>query len=249
MGMKDAFIFRKADFSGMDGNPDWLYIEFFLQKAFVDVNEVGTEAAAATAAGCFPSGTEVLTDGGLRPIETMDVGIKLHACDLATGKWTLANIRKRQSFLYEGDMITIRFVHDSIKATGNQPFFVLRGDQLASRPLPEDISKKEQSATEYGRWVEARLLRKGDILLNKSGEGSVITGLSSRQEKTQVYCLEVEQYHNCAVHPLCVLAHNEGKKSKEPEPKIFRADHPFLFLIRDTITGSVLFMGRVSSPH
>lgn len=32
-------------------------------------------------------------------------------------------------------------------------------------------------------------------------------------------------------------------------PKVFRADHPFLFLIRDKETGSVLFMGRVVDPE
>ncbi|AGP36145.1 serpin family protein [Sorangium cellulosum] len=32
-------------------------------------------------------------------------------------------------------------------------------------------------------------------------------------------------------------------------PQVFRADHPFAFLIRDVATGAVLFMGRVTDPR
>jgi serpin B len=33
----------------------------------------------------------------------------------------------------------------------------------------------------------------------------------------------------------------------EPIP-VFRADHPFIFLIQDSDTGNILFMGRVVNP-
>ena len=61
MGMTNAFDIKSADFSGMDGKscmdggPECLYLSNVYHKAFVDVDEEGTEAAAATAVVVMPS--------------------------------------------------------------------------------------------------------------------------------------------------------------------------------------------------
>ena len=47
LGMRKAFTLE-ADFSGIDGNPTNLLMNAVLHQAYVDVNEEGTEAAAAT---------------------------------------------------------------------------------------------------------------------------------------------------------------------------------------------------------
>ena len=56
MGMTDAFSLLQADFSGMTIK-ERLFISAVLHKAFVDVNEEGTEAAAATVVVMAREGT------------------------------------------------------------------------------------------------------------------------------------------------------------------------------------------------
>jgi serpin B len=56
--------------------------------------------------------------------------------------------------------------------------------------------------------------------------------------------IDVDEVGTEAAAATAVLFGDRGGK-----PFTFRADHPFLFLIRDTWTGSILFLGRVTNPR
>jgi serpin B len=82
-----------------------------------------------------------------------------------------------------------------------------------------------------------------------AGEGADFTGITEARE---LYVTDV-------IHKAYVKVNEEGTEAaaatgvvvggtSAPEHPVFRADHPFLFLIRDNVTGSILFMGRVVDP-
>ena len=45
-----------------------------------------------------------------------------------------------------------------------------------------------------------------------------------------------------------IASSSSSSPSKPPPVPVFRADHPFLFAIRDRKSGAILFLGRVADP-
>jgi len=85
----------------------------------------------------------------------------------------------------------------------------------------------------------------------KSADFSGITGgrdlfISSVIHKAFV---DVNEEGTEAAAATAVMMRDMAKQNRTPPPPIvFRADHPFIFLIRDNRSGGILFMGRVIDP-
>jgi len=58
-----------------------------------------------------------------------------------------------------------------------------------------------------------------------------------------------EEGTEAAAATAVVVRHSKAIMRNPTQPKIFRADHPFIFVIQDNKTGHILFIGRVSDPR
>jgi serpin B len=58
-----------------------------------------------------------------------------------------------------------------------------------------------------------------------------------------------EEGTEAAAATAVVMEEKGGSGPEEPRPILFRADHPFIFLIEHKDTGQILFMGKVENPN
>src|SRR5262249_3426140 len=59
---------------------------------------------------------------------------------------------------------------------------------------------------------------------------------------------EVNEKGTEAAAATAIVAPPAASLYQPPQVPIFRADHPFLFAIRDRKTGTILFLGRIADP-
>jgi len=77
-----------------------------------------------------------------------------------------------------------------------------------------------------------------------SGMGWPKGALWIAQIKHKAFCEVNEEGTEAAAATAVSMAN-----SVPPPPPTFRADHPFIYMIRDNETGSILFMGRLVNPE
>jgi serpin B len=81
----------------------------------------------------------------------------------------------------------------------------------------------------------------GGHIVGRPGDGHTISAVLHKAYVD----LNEEGTEATAATGVVIRAH----AARRPQPvPVFRADHPFLLLIRDTRTGSILFMGRLRAP-
>jgi hypothetical protein len=173
----------------------------------------------------------------------------------------LQKVAKPLQHSYQGDLVTIETSDgDEIVATGNHPFWVVEGADLANRQAAQHVPSNEQVITMSGRWIDARELRAGDQLLTHLGMPLAILNLYATEVVVQVYNLEVEGHHNYAVGHAGILVHNRtdgnegfgggGGASRPLPPIIYREGNPNPGNLtpRPTDEGVLSFRDSLSNP-
>ncbi|MFO0881259.1 MAG: Hint domain-containing protein [Gemmataceae bacterium] len=164
---------------------------------------------------CFPAGTLVSTEAGLKRIEALTPADKVWAFDHRRVEWDLRKVLQTFIHAHDGPMVTVETGDETIEATGGHPFWVVRGESLENRPLPKLIAAREQGGRQEGRWVLAKDVQKGDELLLRSGKKTEVTAVSAVDRQLLVYNIHVEELENYSVGQGGILVHNTNEIPEE----------------------------------
>lgn len=135
----------------------------------------------------------------------------------------------------------------------------LENDLLSGKLiLPRDLAEPEvrvmfpKFKVEYGFPV-ADMLKEMGMPIAFSDEAD-FSGISKGKDALKVdsvthkaFC-EVNEEGTEAAAATAIGMVRCSSFTPDPEPEVFRADHPFLYMIRENVEGNILFMGRMENP-
>ena len=161
------------------------------------------------------------TPQGLRAIETILSGDAVWSFDARAGEWRSCVVTYHSSLAYDDLAVTVRANGEAVRSTWHHPYWVVSGEELDQRPLPDQLDEQLVSIDGVpGRWVDAGDLRPGDVLLSRSGGQSTIEAIETEQTQETVYHIYVEELHNYSVGNAEWLVHNGhgGKNLSDHNP-------------------------------
>jgi hypothetical protein len=170
----------------------------------------GLSTGGSTGVKCFPAGTPVSTEQGLRPIQEVRAGDRVWAFDHATESWQLRAVLECYQSRHEGDFVIIEVAGETITSTPGHPFWVIEGRALPARPQPDHVPAAPARSRVPGRWVDAGDLQVGDVLLLKEERFATIATCQRRPASEPVYNFQVDDLHCYAVGVKQVLVHNNS---------------------------------------
>lgn len=184
---------------------------------------------------CFPAGTMVHTDAGLKPIESLAIGDRVLTRDDSSTETgpadryepVIALLPSEHSVLYDVEVEHSDGHTETIRSTGNHPFFVVNqiDAELAAAETRSQLAEgnaticeTEQRPTEaiagpaVGRFTEVVDLRVGDALQRSDGCLARIKCLT-RQALDRIvatYNFTVASAHAYYVGEIGIWVHNTG---------------------------------------
>lgn len=225
LGMPSALSASAADFSAM--TPWHVWIDKVFHKATISVTEQGTQAAAATEVLfyiCFAAGTPILTPKGAKPIERLQPGDFVLARDEKDDRGAIEAKQVIQTHCTTSEILELHVRGQVIRTTKLHPFHV---------------AKKG--------WTPAHKLCVGDYLTTNLREPAIVDKIVETGKSEKVYNLSVADHKTYFVGSdaweFAVWAHNICGQGTE-----FIVDRPFHFFIRDNVTSTITFVGRISDP-
>jgi len=143
--------------------------------------------------GCFVAGTQVLTESGHRPIESVSAGDMVRAANPVTGVQDLCPVKSWMSHEVS-ELVDITVDDELISCSPEHPFWVHRAG-----------------------WTKARDLKVDDTLLDADDTERKIQTISTRSGTFIVHNIEVEGLRTYHVSDLSILVHNKPMHAPVPD--------------------------------
>lgn len=157
------------------------------------VEREGAEAESESIMSCnsFAAGTLVATPGGLRAIETLELGDLVIAADVAVGRVEEKRVTALYSRTVQNSVEISTDGGQTITATGEHPFLLTNGD-----------------------WVDARDLREGnEIWTGDNGSPVALASVGLVTGAVRVHNISVADLHTFLVSSQGLIVHNPDRGS------------------------------------